>query len=261
MVGVPLGITLLLKIYDLLALLSIIVGAGAVGLFYGSRLHQPKHNVSVSLICRSNYEAVKNHGVKLLTHSYGEYVFRPEAVFKSATEAASANNGDAIWDYVVVTTKALPRDSGSGANLIKPVVRPQTTIVLIQNGIGIEEPYREAFPNNVLLSAVTVISAEQIEQGVVRQNRWTRISIGPFTGGKGVPNKGGEKTKEFVKLLKDGGVKDAEEYDESGLQFVRWHKIAVSRIQPLLTIEALIGFSPDKRFFQPIISAVKWSSK
>ena len=205
-----------------------------MGLFYGSRLHQPQRNVLVSLVCRSNYEAIKSRGVMLLTHSYGEYTFHPEGIFKSATEAASAQNGNIIWDYVVVTTKALPRDANSGANLIKPVVHPRTTIVLIQNGIGIEDPYREAFPNNVLLSAVTVVSAEQIEQGVVRQNRWTRISVGPFTGGTGPSHGGSEKTKQFVRLLKEGGVRDAEECDESGLQFVRWHKIAVSSFKLLI---------------------------
>lgn len=199
-----------------------------MGLFYGSRLHQPQRSVLVSLVCRSNYEAINNRGVRLLTHSYGEYTFHPEGVFKSPTEAASAQNENIIWDYVVVTTKALLRDANSGANLIKPVVHPQTTIVLIQNGIGIEGSYRETFPKNVLLSAVTVVSAEQIEQGVVRQNRWTRISVGPFTGGKISSHAGSEKTKQFVRLLKDGGVRDAEEYNESGLQFVRWHKIAVS---------------------------------
>jgi len=30
-----------------------------------------------------------------------------------------------------------------------------------------------------------------------------------------------------VELLKAGGIKDAEVYDEKGLQTVRWHKIAV----------------------------------
>ena len=34
--------------------------------------------------------------------------------------------------------------------------------------------------------------------------------------------------KRFVELLKLGGIADAEEYDEKGLQLVRWHKLAVS---------------------------------
>ncbi|KAG8793259.1 hypothetical protein FRC17_008471, partial [Serendipita sp. 399] len=213
----------------------LIVGAGAVGLFYSSRLHQPQNNVFVSLVCRSNYKAIKSNGVKLLTHTFGEYSYRPENTFRSVGEAArfikSAPSASKVWDYVVVTTKALPPSSNSvdsEAKLIESVVGPGTSIVLIQNGIGIEKPYSDAFPGNVLLSAVTVVSAEQIEHGVVRQNRWTRISIGPWTQGRGNETDGISKTHEFCGILKAGGIKDAEEYNERELQFVRWHKIAIN---------------------------------
>ena len=210
------------------------MGAGAVGLFYGSRLHQPKNNVLVSLVCRSNYEAIKKHGVKLQTHNFGDYTFHPENTFNSVQQASDVlqtarGRKEEIprWDYVVVTTKALPPSDASisEANLINPVVSPGTTIVLIQNGIGIERPYAEAFPDNALLSAVTVVSAEQLDPGFVRQNRWTRISVGPWnTAGS---KEGDKRVEEFAEILRRGGVKDAEVYDEKGLQFVRWHKIAV----------------------------------
>ena len=126
----------------MLLLCNRLVGAGAVGLFYGSRLHQPQNNILVSLVCRSNYNAIKSNGVKLQTHSFGDYTFHPENTFNSVTQAADSLQGDACWDYVVVTTKALPPSdaSNSEANLIRPVVSKGTTIVLIQNGIGIEKP-------------------------------------------------------------------------------------------------------------------------
>jgi 2-dehydropantoate 2-reductase len=176
--------------------------------------------------------------VKLLTHSFGEYTFQPEHVFSSVEDASNRSKqaaGNQIqWDYVVVTTKALPTTSHSEATLIKPLVSAGTTIVLIQNGIGVELAYRSMFPKNMLLSAVTVVSAEQIEHGVVRQNRWTRISFGPYFGDQSnqsdaeLAERGVKKTRDFAKLLRDGGVKDPEECNERDLQFVRWHKVAVS---------------------------------
>jgi len=203
------------------------VGAGAVGCFYASRMHKEPH-ILVSLVCRSNYAAIKANGVSLKTHSFGDYHFYPEHVFNSVQVAAEIK---LHWDYVVVTAKALPDDTV----LVTPVVDKDSSIVLIQNGVGVEEPYRRRFPSNPVLSAVTVISAEQVEHGVIRQNRWTRVSIGPYTNGlwdpKSEATKLGEaKTAEFVRILQDGGIKDAEMYDERGLQFVRWHKIAVSAI-------------------------------
>lgn len=136
----------------------------------------------------------------------------------------------------MVTTKAIPSASHSEATLIEPLVSVGTTIVLIQNGIGVEQAYTRKFPQNILLSAVTVVSAEQIEHGVVRQNRWMRITFGPYFGGQSdqrdanLVGNGTKRTHDFAKLLKDGGVKDAEECSERDLQFVRWHKVAVSTI-------------------------------
>lgn len=214
----------------------LIAGTGAVGGFYGSRLHQPESQppVLVSVVCRSNYDAVKRNGFDMDTHSYGKYHFKPHAVYKNMSEASNQQ-----YDYVVVTTKALP-DVLDDSELVQEVVTPEkTSVVLIQNGVGVEEPHRTRFPKNPILSAVTVVSAAQVAHGKIVQNRWTRISIGPYLESAGhgtretqldakLSDLSTKKTEEFVQLLKDGGVKDAEVYDEAGLQLVRWHKIAVS---------------------------------
>ncbi|SCZ90462.1 BZ3500_MvSof-1268-A1-R1_Chr1-3g02005 [Microbotryum saponariae] len=205
----------------------LIVGTGAVGAFYGSRLQTSLSSVSVT--CRSNYQSVSTSGLEMQTHSFGNYHFTPDLVFPSLPAAASA---DVEWDYIVVATKALP-DVLDDSELIAPLLKtcPEATIVLIQNGVGVESPHRQRFPHNVVLSAVTVVSAQQTQPGVIKQNRWTRISIGPFVGDESntaLGKKSQERCKEFVELLKHGGIEDAEEYDERGLQLVRWHKLAIN---------------------------------
>lgn len=211
-----------------------VVGAGAVGAFYGSRLP----TAEVSVVCRSNYAAVKNNGFVMQTHSFGNYTFVPTHTFSSTSEARGS---DIVWDYIIVTTKALP-DISDDTKIIEGLVTPgKTAIVLIQNGVGVEDPYRQKFPQNPILSAVTVISAEQIRPGTIQQNRWTRISLGPYSGDEVSENGTSsieqmhgrnalatEMNAKFVQLLKDGGIRDAEEYDEAGLQLVRWHKIAIN---------------------------------
>lgn len=52
-------------------------------------------------------------------------------------------------DYVVVSTKNIPEITRI-ENLIAPVVSPETSIVLIQNGLGIELPFLKKFPKNVI---------------------------------------------------------------------------------------------------------------
>ncbi|KAL5604356.1 hypothetical protein BROUX41_002328 [Berkeleyomyces rouxiae] len=206
------------------------VGAGAVGCFYASRLHHPSHGVRVSLVARSNYAALAQDGVQMQTHSFGDYRFAPQAVYPSVPAAAKAQ---AAWDYVFVATKALPDVSDDSAT-IEPLVGPNTVIVLIQNGVGVEAPYRARFPGSPIVSAVTVISAEQIATGTIRQNRWTRISIGPYTDGRGtgdsaLETKAALAVKDLARWWSElGGIKDVDPHDEIDLQMVRWHKLCIN---------------------------------
>ncbi|OLN95973.1 putative 2-dehydropantoate 2-reductase 3 [Colletotrichum chlorophyti] len=209
----------------------IFIGAGAVGCFYASRLHHPDRKVHVSLVARSNYRAINDAGVKLQTHSFGDYVFKPHAAFPSVEAAAGSKTR---WDYVFVTTKALPDRSDDSA-MIAPLVGPTTSIVLIQNGVGVEEPFRKRFPRNPIVSAVTVVSAEQTSPGVIRQNRWTRVSIGPHTNGLGTGDAElGKLGTRAVEQLGTwwgpgwGEIRDVEAHDEIGLQTVRWHKLCIN---------------------------------
>ncbi|KAI1327420.1 2-dehydropantoate 2-reductase [Xylariaceae sp. FL0255] len=239
------------------------VGAGAVGCFYASRLHHPSQHIYTSLTARSNYVAIAKSGVSLHTRSFGDYNFRPYAVFPSVDAAvpnspssAGQNGGQppppsSGWDCIIMTTKALP-DRTDDAAMIAPLVSAKTCIVLIQNGVGVEEPYRKHFPQNPIVSAVTIVSAEQISQGVIRQNRWTRISLGPYNhglgakGGKQPPaiyaagggdnnsdselvRRGHECMAKLARWWTDlGGIRDVETHTEMELQTIRWHKLCIN---------------------------------
>lgn len=207
----------------------LILGAGAIGAFYGSRLAQVP-DVQVSVVCRSNYNAVSRAGFSISSPTFGSYTFVPYRVFANPKEAADS---EIPWDYIVVSTKALP-DVSDDSDILTGLVKNHTNIVLVQNGLGVEDPYAKRFPSTIILSAVTIASAAQTEPGVIKHNRWTRISIGPYLPGLGnaaAAEEGHKATKQnqnLVRLLKEGGIKDAEQYSHSKLQIVRWHKIAIN---------------------------------
>ena len=207
----------------------LLIGAGAVGAFYASRLAQTS-SVKVSVICRSNFEAVSSRGFTLSSPKFGTWVWIPHWTFSSRQDAA----GSGIkWDFIVVSTKALPEVADESEVLVGLVTERHTTIVLVQNGLGIEEPYTTRFPSAVILSAVTVISAAQTAPGVIQHHRWTRIGIGPYFHegpSPGVQDEriASEQCNIFVDLLSRGGIKDAEQYTHSKLQMLRWHKIAIN---------------------------------
>jgi len=202
-------------------------GAGAIGAFYASRVAlSPDTNVSV--ICRSNYSAVANNGFKITSPQYGDYNWRPTRTFNSIQ---AAHESKVKWDYVAVCTKALPNISDD-SRLVEPVITPNTAIVLIQNGLGVEQPYVKRFPQSTILSAVTIASCAQVSDGHVKHNRWTRINVGPYfsepSPSPNVKDRATAQNQTFVNLLIKGGIKDAITDTHEKLQLVRWHKIAIN---------------------------------
>jgi 2-dehydropantoate 2-reductase len=207
----------------------LIVGAGAIGAFYASRLAVVS-GTSVSVICRSNYKAVKAKGFQVTSPQYGEYTFTPAHTIANPEEARKSG---LQWDYIVVSTKALP-DVSDDSTILEGLVSDKTAIVLIQNGLGVEEPYAKRFPHAAICSAVTIATCAQPQHGQIKHNRWTRINSGPYlphldTGGsKDTDARFTERNDAFIALLKEGGIKDAEAYTHAKLQLVRWHKIAIN---------------------------------
>lgn len=202
-------------------------GAGAIGAFYASRVAL-NSNTLVSVVCRSNYSAVKANGFHITSPQYGDYTWVPTQTFNSPE---SARQSGVKWDYVVVSTKALPNISDD-SRLLEGLITTQTAIVLIQNGLGVEQPYAQRFPQSPILSAVTVASAAQPSHGHIKHNRWTRINIGPFFAepqtSSTVKDRATTKNQAFVDLLLKGGIKDAIANTHEKLQLVRWHKIAIN---------------------------------
>lgn len=121
-------------------------GLGAIGSFYAFIL-QRSDNVRLSVVARSNYEAVKANGLLMKSENHGEHLFRPAAVLKSPEEAGHA------FDFIVCANKAT--NLNLTAQQLAPVVdQERTTIVLMQNGVGNEDPFHEKFPKCSILSGV-----------------------------------------------------------------------------------------------------------
>ena len=134
----------------------LIFGTGGVGSVYGWLMQQAGANVTAA--CRSNYTQVKSHGLRIRSAEWGSQLFSPTTV--ASVEEASEHGP---FDYIIVCSKAFPET----ASLIKGAVTDATTIVVAQNGIGIEEPYARLYPGNTIISGVVYLPVVQVELGVV----------------------------------------------------------------------------------------------
>ena len=84
------------------------------------------------------------------------------------------------FDYIIIASKALRNSDSSTAELVRPAVSKDTTIVLIQNGIGIEDEYMEAYPINTLLSCVVYLPATQTRPGYIEMGDLEMLQIGLY---------------------------------------------------------------------------------
>ena len=167
----------------------LVVGTGAIGGFYGGKLAQA--GAAVTTLCRSDYEVIKARGISV-TSVFGDFHFEPERVIREIGEYGPPP------DYILVGLKVLPEINT--AEIIKDVVGPETAIVLLQNGVEIEEPVARAFPDNEIISGLAFICATRTGPGQIDHSDFGRLVLGRFPVGRSV------KIDELVRLLNDAGV-------------------------------------------------------
>ncbi|PIA99020.1 putative 2-dehydropantoate 2-reductase [Cercospora beticola] len=150
-----------------------IYGTGAIGCCCAYVLTQAGCNVTV--ICRSNHDEIKAGGITIDAELWGKGLACHPRVVRTPKEAVQSGE----FDFVLVTVKALP-GTGVPAAIAPIVTESKTTIVLAQNGIGIEAEHAKAFPNNTLLSCSVLMPAEQVRPGHVVGVWFEHLEIGTF---------------------------------------------------------------------------------
>lgn len=96
-------------------------------------------------------------------------------------DAAIPRTKDEQYDYIVIAVKALPGTVSTIIHGIKLlVVSGSTVIVLLQNGLGIEQPFAEQFPNTPILSGVSMIGSRLTGQNSVYHEDPDVLKIGAY---------------------------------------------------------------------------------
>jgi ketopantoate reductase len=85
------------------------------------------------------------------------------------------------FDFIVVTTKNIADVPPTVAEIITPAVTPgHTSIMLLQNGLGIEKALLAAFPKNVILSGISLIGATETQPGHILHDDRDRLVVCNF---------------------------------------------------------------------------------
>ena len=167
----------------------LLFGTGAVGGFYAGKLSQA--GACVSAVSRSDYDTVKKNGITIKS-VLGDFSFIPDKVLKNGADYKDRP------DYIIVATKVFPEiDIYS---MIKDAAYPETSIVLLQNGIDIEKSVAEKFPGNEIISALAFICVARPEHGSIDHQDYGRIVIGRY------PDGNSEKVKLLMDMFLKSGV-------------------------------------------------------
>ncbi len=150
----------------------LIVGTGAVGSFYSGKLAQA--GARVSALCRSDFDIVKERGITVKSIN-GDFHFKPAEVVNNIADY------QAEPDYIIVATKALPEINT--ADIISEKVCSNTSIVMLQNGINIEDEVYNRFPENEVISGIAFICATRTAPALIEHIDYGRLIIGKYPRG------------------------------------------------------------------------------
>ncbi|CAK7198394.1 hypothetical protein SEUCBS139899_001055 [Sporothrix eucalyptigena] len=216
-----------------------LIGSGGVGTI-ASLVLTKSGQAHVTAVLRSKFQYVAEHGWDIESIDHGTMKgWKPHRVVGSAAEAAVEEDGQKVeFDYVVVCTKQLP-DRNPVAGMIAPVMTAgRTTVVLIQNGIGIEDEIVAAWPSNTVVSSVSHIGS-----GIEEPNRVVQVGkdvskMGVHYGPSSVVASSTasaseadaeanalkkKKGEDFVKMYNAGGAHVCEFVDD--IEAARWEKL------------------------------------
>jgi 2-dehydropantoate 2-reductase len=134
-----------------------VMGAGAVGCYYGFRLARAGHDVM--LIGRPQHvEAIERHGLRLETQTFDEHI-----------RVSASTEGSAVQGAQLVLFCVKSNDTESGAAAIKPHLAPDAVVLSMQNGVENADRLRALLQQEVVAAAVYV-GTEMAGPGHVRHH-------------------------------------------------------------------------------------------
>ncbi|SAL60715.1 2-dehydropantoate 2-reductase [Caballeronia peredens] len=159
-----------------------VMGAGAVGCYYGGMLARAGHEVV--LIARPQHvEAIAQEGLRLDTQHFDE------RVRVSASTEANAVQGAHLVLFCVKST-----DTDSAAQALAPHLERDALVLSLQNGVENAARLRELLPQEAA-AAVVYVASEMAGPGHIRHHGRGELVIEPST-----------KSEEVARTFAEAGV-------------------------------------------------------
>jgi 2-dehydropantoate 2-reductase len=205
-----------------------VIGAGGTGGYFGGLL--ARGGQDVTFIARgAHLEALRTRGLTLESRLAG--------TFTVAVQAADDPHEVGPVDLVLFCVKTY--DTDTAARSIRPLIRPDTMLISLQNGIDNDERIARVAGHTSRVGAVAYVSSAIKAPGIVAQTAGPgKIILGELSGGTS------QRTEQLRDALQGAGITTEV---RPGIRVVLWQKFlficafsgvtAVSRL-PIGTILA-----------------------
>lgn len=149
-----------------------IIGTGAIGGFYGLML--ARAGFDVHFLLRSEYRAVVENGIHLNSAVHGALTLNPVQAYSNAADMPRC-------DWLLVGAKTT-----SNAALVPAITQAAADgakILLLQNGLGVEDELRPLLPDNLhLLGGLCLICVHRAQAGVIEHQALGTVNLGYHSG-------------------------------------------------------------------------------
>lgn len=192
------------------------VGAGSVGGYFGAHLARNNPNVSFLLRPRTR-EAVDKNGL-IIRSAIGESFTVHPPVASDPRELPAP-------DLIVLGVKAYDLEETMAQ--LEPVLKPDTIILTLQNGVTIEDTLMARFGRERIVGGVAFIYSRIVEPGVIDHYKKGMVTIGEPMGMESARLQG------IMSLFKAAGIPC---YITKDIRRAKWEKMCWNCVFNPLTV-------------------------
>ena len=149
----------------------LVVGAGAVGGYFGARLAQAGRDVTF-LVRPSRAQHLRSQGLQIVS-PHGDLTLQPKTI--------TAKELDSPFDIIFLSVKAQALDQA--IDDMAPAVGPNTLVYPVLNGMRHIETLTRRFGDGAVLGGVCMVVSDLDEEGrIVQMNPTQKLIYGELTG-------------------------------------------------------------------------------
>ncbi len=182
----------------------LIMGAGAVGAYYGARLQASGEDV-VFCARGEHLRVLKEHGLEIKS-AQGDLKLRVKATERPADFAP--------YDLILFAVKSY--DTEAGAKQLEGCLAQDGALMTIQNGVENEEILCKFFPRDAVMGGNSRVGAEVVAPGKVLHTALGRIEFGELDGRES------PRAQQIAEIFRRAGIFGELTTD---LKTIRWHKL------------------------------------